>query len=489
MTSHSPPADPEYKSTAKIPSPVSPKPLHYPTPANIPVLQNQIDQSFNQTSAHMATADALQQSLPPDFDQTVAGPIKGIAISDSTLPDTDAAGSLDGGEGHGAGTVQSDDSGLNNESAITAQAQSHFTDPMDIDPEVKASNDPFVPQATSAAASDAAATTADTIPSIAEPDVTSHNHDASQVPKLPAQTDDVTQSQKPHESGGLDYQKLLDSLSPSSLPTTSHGENPVVPSSAATGGPTAQPHVSETEQRVPAASDAVPTGLPPRPPPQAQPSIHPNYTQSSDIRSYHPHAQNPAVAQTRPNAATSSASGQAYPGAPHPPGVIGANAALPPPPVASFQAVPGQAQSPTSAQALQQHHQMLESAREMKLAAGESLTDDDTPWTTETTRQYEQFLEDERHFVQEGNWESFPYGSRLFVGNLSSERVTKRDIFHVFHVYGKLAQISIKQAYGFVQFFDAPSCDGAMRAEQGRTIRGKKISRSTQTMALPMLLC
>lgn len=64
-------------------------------------------------------------------------------------------------------------------------------------------------------------------------------------------------------------------------------------------------------------------------------------------------------------------------------------------------------------------------------------------------------------------------------GNLSSERVTKRDVFHVFHKYGSLAQISIKQAYGFVQFLKSADCGRAMAAEQGRVIRGKRISKPT----------
>jgi RNA recognition motif-containing protein len=66
-----------------------------------------------------------------------------------------------------------------------------------------------------------------------------------------------------------------------------------------------------------------------------------------------------------------------------------------------------------------------------------------------------------------------------FAGNLPSERVTKRDLFHVFHKYGKLAQISIKQAYGFIQFLDAESCHRALQAEQGGLVRGRKIRKHT----------
>lgn len=62
-------------------------------------------------------------------------------------------------------------------------------------------------------------------------------------------------------------------------------------------------------------------------------------------------------------------------------------------------------------------------------------------------------------------------------GNLPSEKVTKRDIFYVFFKYGKLAQISIKQAYGFVQYLDAGACHMALDAEQGVAIRGRKIRK------------
>jgi RNA recognition motif-containing protein len=55
--------------------------------------------------------------------------------------------------------------------------------------------------------------------------------------------------------------------------------------------------------------------------------------------------------------------------------------------------------------------------------------------------------------------------------------VTKRDLFHLFHKYGKLAQVSIKQAYGFIQFLDADACYRALEAEQGGVVRGRKIRK------------
>jgi hypothetical protein len=70
-------------------------------------------------------------------------------------------------------------------------------------------------------------------------------------------------------------------------------------------------------------------------------------------------------------------------------------------------------------------------------------------------------------------------------GNLPTEKVTKRDLFHIFHKHGKLAQISIKQAYGFIQFLDASACYHALEAEQGQTVRGRKM-RTFQCSAMPM---
>lgn len=66
-------------------------------------------------------------------------------------------------------------------------------------------------------------------------------------------------------------------------------------------------------------------------------------------------------------------------------------------------------------------------------------------------------------------------------GNLPTERVTKRDLFHIFHKFGKLAQISIKQAYGFIQFLDSSACKQALDAEQGAVVRGRKVRKYTHS--------
>ncbi|KAH6653172.1 hypothetical protein BKA67DRAFT_659811 [Truncatella angustata] len=91
------------------------------------------------------------------------------------------------------------------------------------------------------------------------------------------------------------------------------------------------------------------------------------------------------------------------------------------------------------------------------------------------SQRYEEFLKEERKYVSEAKWDRFPEGSRLFIGNLSSERVTKREVFDIFSRFGRLAQISLKQAYGFVQYHAVTEGQAATDALQGIEISGRKI--------------
>ena len=63
------------------------------------------------------------------------------------------------------------------------------------------------------------------------------------------------------------------------------------------------------------------------------------------------------------------------------------------------------------------------------------------------------------------------------IGNLYTEKVTKRDLFYVFYKYGRIAQISMKSAYGFVQYHDADACFHALQSEQAIEIKGRKIRK------------
>ncbi|KAI0123607.1 RNA recognition domain-containing protein [Xylariales sp. AK1849] len=90
-------------------------------------------------------------------------------------------------------------------------------------------------------------------------------------------------------------------------------------------------------------------------------------------------------------------------------------------------------------------------------------------------QRYDGFLLEERKYVGEAKWDRFPDGSRLFIGNLSSERVSKKEVFDIFSQYGRLAQISLKQAFGFVQYHTVAEGQAAMDNLQGIEIQGRKI--------------
>ncbi|KAH7029162.1 uncharacterized protein B0I36DRAFT_128942 [Microdochium trichocladiopsis] len=89
---------------------------------------------------------------------------------------------------------------------------------------------------------------------------------------------------------------------------------------------------------------------------------------------------------------------------------------------------------------------------------------------------WDTFQQEERKYVADAKWDRFPDGSRLFIGNLSSERVSKREVFDIFSPFGRLAQISLKQAFGFVQYHTQQEGQAAMNNLQGREIKGRKIN-------------
>lgn len=212
---------------------------------------------------------------------------------------------------------------------------------------------------------------------------------------------------------GVNYQSLLDTLSQSTA-TAPIADTLTAPTIASTDEGTSVPETS-SEKPLPVGA-----GLPPRPPPQEKPAIHPNYSPNESIRSYHQMPpQNassaPYQSQTagyRPNASASSGSNV-------PPPQANGRAAngLPPPPIATFQ------QSPASIVPIQSPS--VQSLRDVGGSATKSpsqrhdsqgIDDEEQPWGPDIQKKYDQFLHDERVYVTEGVWDRFPPGSRLFVG-------------------------------------------------------------------------
>ncbi|KAF1966769.1 hypothetical protein BU23DRAFT_311542 [Bimuria novae-zelandiae CBS 107.79] len=376
-SSPSPPEDAHQVRGTTL-TPESPKPLHYPSPSNIPILEMQMELG----------EPALSVGTPVSYHQQAQTPNSSTSYyaDASQHQNAPSVGTIGAGEMPRAtpGYTLHVQAGQQN----TSSAMHNFSQPT--------------------SSSDA-------------------NHAPAQDNRNSYALDpNAHASQKPVQSlnvASVDVQALLDQLSTPANGAVSSQYAPPTP---------AVPPQSTQQSSLPAAPH-----LPPRPPPQEKPSTHPNYNPNDDIRSFHPHSSHRGSVQLQPlNVRTG----------------IGAPDKM----------------SPTGGQGYQRQSQ--------EFSRSASLGDDeDSRWPPEVNKKYEEFLEQERRYVTDGQWDQFPMGSRLFIGNLPTEKVTKRDIFHRFHRHGSLAQISIKQAYGFVQFLDARSCAEALRLEQGQQVRGRKM--------------
>ncbi|KAL4913728.1 hypothetical protein BDW62DRAFT_191992 [Aspergillus aurantiobrunneus] len=463
-------------------TPESPRPLHVAEPTTIPVLQNQMDPVLNDTSTYGQAEGFYGNNYPaqPNGQYTGSGGVRWDQ------------GSVHGGQeqrppqhqSHTQGSLHSGPLLINDGlmETDTSSSVAATTAPLPPSSNPISSTIPTKPSSVEEATADSSLTapTSDpsSLPSHPVPGAPpSSSHAAHNIPfanevdhpiaALQGQTAsqgrlDAEKKLEDHSGGnGVDFQNLLDNLpSSSTAPSASAVSAHTIPADDASASP------KTTADEAPQSS----LGLPPRPPPQEKPSIHPNYNPSDDIRSYHqlpahatsntsnPYAPQPSNYQS--SAGLSSLTAGA-------PGTSSGAGSLPPPPIASFQqsSNPSETQDPPAPT----------TQKNGRVDRPLLRSDDDAPWGPDVQKKYDSFLHDERIYVTEGLWDRFPYGSRLFVGNLPTERVTKRDLFHIFHSYGKLAQISIKQAYGFIQFLEAPSCKRALEKEQGAIVRGRKV--------------
>ncbi|KAL4810375.1 hypothetical protein BDV18DRAFT_156742 [Aspergillus unguis] len=467
MTRNSP--DEALHFRGKTLTPESPRPVHVPEPTSIPVLQNQMDPVFNDTSTY---GQAEKDSYGNGYQALANGQYNG-------RPD-DARWNTSSGQGgqeqqpsqhqsHIQGSLQSGPFSMNHGLSGTNATSHPNTASTALSPNTIPSTRPSNVREATADSSLTTFPSPDPSSLLTHPAPGAHpsspstarsNPFANEVDHSNAALQNQTTSQGQLEEGkyednhagnGVDFQNLLDNLPASSTSSSSH----TVPGSAIPADK--QAVVDEGPQTSP--------GLPPRPPPQEKPSIHPNYNPSHDIRSYHQLPTHAATNAPNPYASQQSnyQSGvglQAL--AAGPPGTSSGTGSLPPPPVASFQqsSAPAETREPSSPATQRNGRADRQPLR----------SHDDAPWGPEVQKKYDAFLHDERTYVTEGMWDRFPVGSRLFVGNLPTERVTKRDLFHIFHSYGKLAQISIKQAYGFIQFLEAESCKKALDCQQNSII-------------------
>ena len=467
-------------------TPESPRPIYPPEPANIPVLKNMNDPAFTDASTYDIRPSSQLHAVH-------GGSVNGVeqqGVSQNNNAGEPARA--------GTATAPSEDRGdtaEQNDSML--QMQSYGLQAMSIPVDTQYSYDSFAPNVQNSAFAQPDFELSHTLETLAKTQshATPGQNDRS-TDQLPDSTVQTSSSSIPtqqrsagntegayggfaqsvenntrgegHRNDGVNYQSLLDTLTRSTSAAAS-AEN--IGAQTATN-PSHNYLISPSthDGQLPSA-----VGLPPRPPTQERFAVAPNYSQTENNNLYsQTNAQN-APPQMYQSQTTNSLSNTGLPQVPlsgNAPGTSQGSNGLPPPPLATFQqGHPGP---------ISQNAEMgLQGFTSVQMPADQSSVigsdDGEQKWGPEVQIIYDQFLSDERKYVTEGVWDRFPIGSRMFLGNLPTEKVTKRDIFNIFHKHGKLAQISIKQAYGFVQFLEATDCFRALEAEQGVSIRGRRL--------------
>lgn len=408
MSSRSPPLGAQRFGRSQTPE--SPRPITIPEPSNIPVLQNQMDPVFNDT----ATYDIRPDSQPSAAFKNTSSESSEMHYEDLNAKSHALQQSLLNG--------QVESQRAQNHNALTYESRNSQSS---------------LPQQTEQLMSSAPASHAITKQyknQLAEPQeyVPSSEEASAQPEVFMPQTEEGQGPVANGDQTGIDYESILASINASTsdivpIATTSAPEDANVPFG--------------NEKPLPAA-----IGLPPKPPLSEIPTNFAQYNLPDSFQSsYYP---NPSASTATTHEIDTS-------------------------PITASPTLDGPAPLSASSQHAGAFPAQL-SASPQKQNVPDYIpqpSDTERPWGPEIQHMYDKFLEDERMFVTEGVWDKFPVGSRLFVGNLPTEKVTKRDLFHIFHKYGQLAQISIKQAYGFVQFLQAADCQAALQAEQGVELR------------------
>lgn len=373
------PPDEALHFRGKTLTPESPRPLHIPEPANIPVLENQMDPVFNDTSTYERAAFTR-----PSQENHVWSGVEGQEPGGQML-DADSL------------REQPRELTMNEIPVSTDLYHSQNPGPAGTMPvnsnvqDIHAHAPPVAPVHQGFATSEV-----------------DHAGNQGNSAQLPNALEDG-KSNADSTTAGVNFQTLLDNLS--HPPATAAPDQPVAPA------PLAENANASLHQQ-PTGDHFQSQGLPNRP---QDPSIQPTFPHPDDA-TYH-QIPAPATASTYPTQSSNNA--QPYPqampagGAP---GTVPGAGSLPPPPMASFQQTPSTGgDSHTS----QEGPQVSKKGRIDK-ATGRPIkgADDDSPWGPEVQKKYDEFLHDERIYVTEGLWDRFPMGSRLFVGRCPFLRST-----------------------------------------------------------------
>lgn len=388
-----PPEEAWLRSEPALLSPASPKPLHFPQPTSIPVLDKMMDVGFNQAEPHMDNAAMHDTELRP-------GAWRDPAEQSNDAPSPfSTGGDVDDSNQNESETQNGDDASRSNETAANGGDAPSTTTTISNNGVSHNANAHVQAETTSDAPSTHGA----------RPDASSATAEPTQLSNA-LQSHEVKPGQPQSMSApdAMNIQALLDQLSgsiaPTAHPTPAHNDHPV----------DSMHRLSQPDTAPSLAASS--TALPPRPPPQDQPVINAAYVPSQHIRDYHPHASAPAVhAPTQANGVghVGDAQSQNF---------------VPPTNAASQQAAPGpggqyasqrtQLTPSFSASSPVLPHQQFSPVRVNSVVPEESplAGTEDRPWTADTQRKYDYFVNEERRYVNEARWDQFPSGSRLFVG-------------------------------------------------------------------------
>ena len=467
-------------------TPESPRPVHVPEPSNIPVLENQTDPIFNLMTTHLNPPFAARNMTAIDHEMaqlSATQDASALAIESGREDQNQETGGEVAGQSTESMQVtrmleDASEAASPSEIKKTADHQHQTEGTLDDKQSSTSSSQPSA--ALGNLESVISSMTNNPQPSHPFPQTVSETYASPPNPIDPSaltQLADRSQETNVESYSGaeVNYQALLDNIvSPKTSEPTAANNTTVDTSQTIENTNLLTPSITHN----PPPSLPTPAGLPPRPPPQEKPAVHPNHAPGQDIPTYH--FSQPPHTNPQPNP-SSTAAGNAFRPPLYNPNLMSAPIAgpgsngLPPPPMPSFQKPQLQiGQSDRSPSGFSQEQEDL--VRNSSVPRPErGSRDDEQQWPKEIQGKYDQFLRDEEVYTKEGAWDKFPRGSRLFVGNLPTEIVTKRDVFHVFHRFGRLAQISIKQAYGFVQFMDKEACDTALRTEQNGKIKDRNM--------------
>lgn len=431
MTS-SPPYHPEaIHFNGKTLSPASPVPLHIPEPSSIPVLQNQTDPIFNLMSTHVGQPSAsrnemTEYSTAHDHAQSVTFPATSWTETDNKLGDDadmrDDRESEDGGN-NDYEMIDEDNYEDLEEKRGSNTLHNHSSSSV-VRPSTSVTANEIPPAHSQTQSAPSTSDYSQKVPEDFLQYITPHqpSQDAPE-PRSPSTTTlentekrdfYMQESNTDVMNGDVNYDALLDNLSPSTA--TVPPADSIIPITTA-ALPDASNAAKPSSVETPIAAIPLPAGLPPRPPPQEKPAIHPNYTPGEDIRSYH-YPQTQSSTAHKPYTSQSSNSYRPAQNIPHPASgaAVGANG-LPPPPLATFQQSSSKdIQLQRSPLTPQNRNRDGHGKQGENLALAADQEEDEVPWTPEVEKRYAEFLVDEAVYVTEGLWDRFPPGSRLFVG-------------------------------------------------------------------------